>query len=357
MQRGTIGVIGSGNSARALGAYLSSQGYPVWIYARNLERIAAVRRTGQIRAVGMLEGSFPVEEVTDDLERFAAACSTIFVASVTTAYTDIAELLAPYLHADHLLVLFSGKLCGSLEVAEVLRARRARSTAVIETDSLFVCRAQDDYGIWIGGLKSWTLLSAPQRSMTEVLAPRLLRFFPNLERAQNLIQRGLTDFGALAHAVISIANLGSIERRQPLRFYCDGLSSRTVVLLEQMEREFQQVANAYETPLISMAELLNRYYGCRTESLLEAMRSVSPYQNVYAPLELDHRVLQEDTASTLVPLQALAIKAGIATPMIDAVVNIMSVLFGESVVAQGRHLGKLGWARLTRSEIVQWMHS
>jgi len=357
VQPGTIGVIGSGNSARALCAYLSSQGYPVWIYARNPDRIAVVRRTGRIRAIGMLDGSFPVEEVTDDLERFASACSTVFIASVTTAYADIAAMLAPYLRAEHLLVLFSGKLCGSLEVTEVLKTHRARSTSVIETDSLFVCRAQDDSGIWIGGLKSWTLLSSPQRSMTEVLAPRLLRFFPGLERAQNLIQRGLTDFGALAHAVISIANLGTIERRQPLLFYYEGLSAKTVVLLEQMEREFQQVANAYETSLISMAELLNRYYGCRTENLLEAMRSVAPYRNVYAPLEIDHRVLQEDTASTLVPLQGLALKAGIATPMIDAVVNIISVLFGEELISKGRHLGKLGWAQLTRREIVQWMHA
>lgn len=117
-----------------------------------------------------------------------------------------------------------------------------------------------------------------QRSGTELLAPRLLRIFPGLERAQNLIQRGLTDFGALAHAVISIANLGTIDRGQPLLFYCEGLSAKAVVLLEQMEREFGRVADAYETTLITMTELLDRYYGCRTESLLEAMRSVVPYQ-------------------------------------------------------------------------------
>lgn len=357
MYSGTIGVIGSGNSARALSAYLSSQGNPIWMYARNPDRIDGVRRTGQIRASGMLEGTFPIEEVTDDLARFAGACSTVFVASVTTAYAEIAARLAPHLRSEHMLVLFSGKLCGSLEVAEVLRAHRARSVAVIETDSLFVCRAQGDAGIWIGGKKGWTLLSSPQRSGTELLAPRLLRFFPGLERAQNLIQRGLTDFGALAHAVISIANLGTIDRRQPLLFYYDGLSAKTIVLLEQMEREFGRVADAYETKLIPMTELLDRYYGCRTESLLEAMRSVIPYQSVYAPAELDHRMLQEDAASTLVPLQALALKAGIATPMIDAVINIISVLFGEDVAVKGRHLGKLGWAHRTRREIVEWMHA
>ncbi len=74
------------------------------------------------------------------------------------------------------------------------------------------------------------------------------------------------------------------------------------------------------------------------------------------PLEPDHRVLQEDTASTLVPAAGPRDQGRwIATPMIDAVINIISVPFGESVVSQGRHLGKLGWSRLTRSEIVQWM--
>jgi opine dehydrogenase len=356
MHTETIGIVGSGNSARALAAHLSSQGYPVILCTRNPDAIGAIRDRKSIVATGILEGTFPVEEVTRDPARLAERCSTIFVASVTTAYRDIAARLAPLLCERHFLVLFSGKLCGSLEVAEVLRARGASGVPVIETDSLFDCRAQGDSGIWIRGFKSWTLLSCPQRSQTRRNAPRLLRFFPGLEEASNIIQRGLTDFGALAHAVISIANLNKIDRKESVLFYYEGLSEKTIVLLEQMEQEFQSVAEAYEARLISMKDLLNRYYGCDTESLLAAMRSVPNYRHSYAPPALDHRFLREDVAQSLVPMQALARKAGIDTPMIDAVISMTSVLSRDNMRSTGRTLERLGWSHLSHREIVDWMH-
>jgi len=36
-----------------------------------------------------------------------------------------------------------------------------------------------------------------------------------------------------------------------------------LILLEQLEEEFRSIAGAYETKIIPMKELLNRYYGCR----------------------------------------------------------------------------------------------
>jgi opine dehydrogenase len=351
-----IGIVGAGNSARALAAHFSSQGYPVCICTRNPHAIDTIRTQRSILATGVLEGTFPVDEVTDDPRRLSEKCATIFVASVTTAYRDIAATLAPMLRGHHLLILFSGKLCGSLEVTQVLRAHGAADVPVIETDSLFDCRARDDSGVWIRGFKGWTLLSCPQRSQTQRFAPRLQKFFPGLEEASNIIQRGLTDFGALAHAVISMANLNKIDRQESILFYYEGLSERTIVLLEQMEREFQSVAEAYGTRLIPMKEILNRYYGCNTESLLAAMRSVPNYRHSYAPPALDHRFLKEDVAQSLVPLQGLARKAGIDTPMIDAVISVTSVLSRDNMRATGRTLERLGWGRMTHPEIVDWMH-
>lgn len=356
MRTEMIGILGSGNSARALAAYLSSQGHSVGICTRDPDKIDTIRSSKSIHATGILEGVFSVAEVTNDPARLADRCSTIFIASVTTAYREIAARLAPFLNRRHFLVLFSGKLCGSLEVAQILRTRGAGEATVIETDSLFDCRACEDSGVWIRGLKKWTFLSCPQRSHTKRHAARLQAFFPGLEEASNVIQRGLTDFGALAHAVISIVNLNKIDRKESILFYYEGLSGRTIVLLEQVEREFRAVAEAYDARLIPMKELLNRYYGCNTESLLAAMTSVPNYRYSYAPTVLDHRFLKEDVASSLVPLQGLARKAGIDTPMIDAIINITSVLGGDNMVSTGRTLERLGLEHMTRREIVDWMH-
>ena len=87
---------------------------------RTPEKIEAIRRRRVIEARGVIEGSFPIVEVTSDLGQLAARCQVLFVASVTTAYHEVAQALGPVLDREHLLVLFSGKLCGSLEVVRAL---------------------------------------------------------------------------------------------------------------------------------------------------------------------------------------------------------------------------------------------
>lgn len=356
MECNGIGIIGAGNAGRALAAYLSGMGHEVRLCTRDPGQIEPIRREGRIRAHGVLDGVFPIAEVTAEPATLAGRCEVIFVASITTAYRDIARQLAPYLNERHLVILFSGKLCGTLEFLRALSARGCDHTPVVETDSLFDCRCQGDDGIWVRGFKRWTFFSGAQRSDTRRHAERISAFFPGLEAAHSLVQRGLTDFGALAHAVISLVNLSKIDRAEPLRFYYDGLSERTVALLEAVEREFRAVAEAFGSPWIHAKDVLDRYYGCDSRSLLAAMRTVPNYRHSFAPTTIDHRFLREDVVSTLVPLRALADKAGVDTPMIDAVVTMVSILLNEDFKVTGRSLQRLGWQDLSHQEIMEWMH-
>ncbi|CAM04031.1 NAD/NADP octopine/nopaline dehydrogenase-like protein [Saccharopolyspora erythraea NRRL 2338] len=347
-----IGVIGAGGEGLAVTAYLSSIGRMVRLCTRDPARIGGIRRTRSIRATGSLEGRFPVGEVTGDPAHLASHCRVLVVAAITTAYRDIARALAPHLTGDHVVVLFSSKLCGSAEFAEALSREGRHGVDVVETDALFAARPRDTDGVAVLGVKRWNLLSGARRESVTRCAPLLREWFPWVEPARNLIERGLTDFGAVAHAPIALANLGSIERGEELLFYLDGMSDRTVVLLEQAEREFRAVAHAYGADLTPMAQVLDRYYGCRTTCVLDAMRSVEAYQTIPAPESLDHRFLREDIASTLVPLEALAATAGVPTPMISSTINIMSLLSGEQFRDTGRTLHRLGWAELTHDEIL-----
>lgn len=353
----SVGVVGAGNSAHALAAHLSSLGLNVGMFARDARKLGHVAASGVVVAKGQLEGRFPVAFVTSDLGELARRTSIIFLATVTTAYAEIAALLAPHLRPDHMIVPFSSKLCGSLEIARVLDGAGAPRVPVIETDALFACRLQDDGSIWIRGRKLWNLYSGVRLSDTREFGAPLAKMFPGIEPAASLIQRGLTDFGAVAHAVITIANISRIDRAEPFLFYYEGLSERTVTLLAATEDEFRAVARAYEVELLPMKEVLNRYYGCQTESLLAAMTSVPNYRHSVAPTTLDHRYLQEDVACTLVPLRELAMKARVATPMVDSVIHLASVLGGQDFAATGRRLIKLGLDRMNHKDIIQWLAS
>lgn len=354
MTQGT-GVVGSGNIARALAAQLASNGHEVRMYARHPDKLAGVAAAGSLTTAGMLEGTFPVAEVTGDVGRLAETCPVIFVATVTTAYRDVAASLAPVLREGHVVVTFSSKLFGSVEFQRVLREAGApESVEVVETDCILAARVMADESVLMGR-KAWNLLSSPRRDSVERHLPMLAKVFPGLEPATNLVHRGVSDFGALAHVVISYANLSKIDRAEPVLFYEEGLSERTVRLLEATEGEFRAVAAAYDAELLPMTEILDRYYGADTTDLLSAMRSVIVYRGVHAPTSVEDRLLREDVVNTLVPLEQLGQRAGVPTPMVSALISMAGALTNDDLRVSGRTLQRLGLGDLDHPGLVEWL--
>lgn len=341
-QTARVGIIGGGNSARALAAYLSSQGHRVSMLVRDLNKLPDISQNLNVRASGKIEGRFNLHQVVTEPAVFFSQSDVIFVATVTTAYADVAATIAPYLDDHHKVVLFSGKLGGALLFSRALKNAGAPPCPVLETDSLFACRIQDDESIWIRGFKKWTLFSGTCRSITEKEGGVISRFFPDLEPARNIIQRGLTDFGALAHAPVVIANMNAIDRQETFLFYYKGLTPRTVAILERIEEEFNTVAEAYGASLIPMKDLLDRYYGCDNTTLHSAMQTVPNYRYSQSPPSLDHRFLIEDVTATLIPLQQFARLAGLAVPVVDSIVTLAGVLTGIDFSSCGRSMAQYG---------------
>lgn len=346
-----VGIVGGGNSARALAAYLASQGHKVSILVRDLEKLPNIAETLNVRASGKIEGRFNLQQVATEPAVLLPQVDIVFIATVTTAYAEVAQNLAPYLDSHHKVVLFSGKLGGALLFSRALELAGGPNIPILETDSLFACRAQDDESIWIRGFKRWTLFSGTSRSVTEREGDVITRFFPDLQAATNIIERGLTDFGALAHAPVVLANMNAIDRQESFLFYYKGLTSRTVAILEHIEEEFNLVASAYGASLIPMKELLNRYYGCDTSSLHQAMQTVPNYRYSQSPPSLDHRFLVEDVTATLVPLQQFARLANVAIPVVDSVVTLAGVLTGIDFQGRGRSLKQYGLDGLSYEQV------
>ncbi|WP_024873944.1 NAD/NADP octopine/nopaline dehydrogenase family protein [Saccharomonospora piscinae] len=354
----SLGVIGAGAEGLALAAYLSSASHRVHLYTRDPRRIAGVTRDGRIRARGTIEGEFPVSSVTDDIGTVVRRCSVMFVATVTTAYLGVARELARHLSGRHTVVLFSGKLCGCAEFTTALAGAGSEDADVIEMDALFAARPDGDRGVRVHGFKRWTLFSGLTQRVTDRHADFLREMFPGVEPAANVIERGLADFGAVAHAPITLANISRIDRGEQVLFYREGLSERTIVLLEALSAEFHAVGRAYSADVPPPAELLDLYYGGRRDGgVLETMRTMPVYRAIFAPTSLDHRMLREDVASTLVPLSELARRAGVPVPVTDAIVTFVSVLAGENYRSTGRTLARLGWERLSGRQILQRIQS
>lgn len=352
-----VGVIGSGSSACALAAYLSNRGHAVSMLTRDKANSPVLSLDRQLKTFGKLEGSYAISDFTTSERDFFEHSEYVFVATVATAYSSVAARIASYLKPFHKIVLFSSKLGGSLEFKASLNRLGQPDIPVLETDALFACRKQKNESVWIKGIKKWTLYSSVNKSSTIAHGKVLQDLFPGLEPAENVIQRGLTDFGALAHAPIMLANMVQVDKGQKFQFYRQGMTGNTVKIMDQMEAEFAQLSRAYGADLIPMPELLKRYYGCDSTNLLSAMQTVPNYEYSMSPNALNHRFLKEDVSCTLVPASELAAKAEISVPVLDSVITFASVLAGEDLRNSGRTLNKLGLSHMDADSIKAYISS
>jgi opine dehydrogenase len=354
----STGIIGTGNSAHALASYLSAAGCSVRMFTRSPIKADHINAVRHIYSEDRILGRFELAGAYTDAGAFADKCRNIFVATVATAYRDVAETLAPYLNSSHTIILFSGKFGGAREFQMKLQEKGLTDLPkIVETDSLFACRIVADSRVWIRGIKRWTLFSSVTKSETEACAPIIKAYFPGLTPATNLVQRGLTDFGALAHAPIALTNMHSIDRGEEFLFYYQGVTPRTVAVLEQMEAEFRTIAQAYGCELIPMKDLLDRYYGCDTTDLYTAMTSVPNYRHSLSPKTLNHRFFYEDVACSLVPFEQLARIAGKETPVLSSMISLATCVVGEDFRKTGRTLESLKLGDFDQSEMVRFLNS
>lgn len=346
----SVGVIGCGNSARALSCYLMNDGREVNMLVRSKQREEEVPKT--LQAIDKIKGNFCLNMVTSDVEKFMDSSDVIFFATVTTAYSDVVYKILPYIKSNHKIILFSSKFGGVCEVSNILSGNGLHDIPVIETDAIFACRIMDENKVWVKGFKKWNLYSCETKGKTEENGYIITEFFPFLKRADNFFQRGLSDFGAMTHPLIMLINMNAIDRKQSFSFYYEGFTPKTFRLLEALERETKELASAYGTQVISLRELLDNYYSCLRDSLYETLLSVPNYKSSVSPSSLDNRYIYEDVSNTLVPLHYLAVKAGVNTMLLDSIISMSSVVLDYDFLAEGRTLEKLGLGSMNYEDIL-----
>ncbi|MCX7759019.1 MAG: NAD/NADP octopine/nopaline dehydrogenase family protein [bacterium] len=341
-----IGVISLGNQGFALCSYFLSKGYGIIPYTSNVENL----KIKKIISTGKIEGEYefcPTINLEDVL-----SSDIVFITSITTAYTDIANKIVEYSNkfdfSKKIFVLFSGKLGGVLVFNKVF-TDNGIVTNIVETDAIFASRKVSMDTVWVRGIKRWNLLISNKdylesdKSLDIYGIVRSIFDDIQLDIADNFIQRGLTDFGAMAHATISLINMANIDSKRDLLFYIDGITHNTVKLIEDIYYEFNSVAKVFGTNIIHPIELLDRYYGTVKTSLLDAIKNVSNYKYTKMPNSIYNRFLYEDVLNTLYPLSLLAKLKNVDLVLVPSVVNIICSVLGIEKEKYGRTLDKMNF--------------
>jgi opine dehydrogenase len=333
-----IGIIGGGNGGLALAAELKKQGHYIHLWNRSSERVKPIidannfinvddKENKYSVRIDMIDFGYPVP--LNDVE-------LIFIITPSIAHEDIGEHLSQSVSDKIPIILMPGRTFGSYAFLNSAKKTNKEYKGVcIETQTLLhACRA---YGkeVTIFGKKKKIIytshLSIPQNVQNTI--NNLLDVF---EYNENYLEVTLSNVGAFFHPVPTILNSGWIESGNIFQHYKEGITPRIANYIEKMDREKGEICRKLNIKHISLAEWLKQEYGTHGDSLYECLQNCNAYEGINAPNTLNHRYINDDLITGLVPIYKTALKFGIEVPIIESFLQFACKYLDYDFINKGR---------------------
>lgn len=353
-------VVGAGHGGKAMAAHLALMGFPVTLYNRTPENVAAIARRGGIELEsyqGGPRGFGMLKLVTSDMGEALAEAEVVMVVVPSTAHADIARAAAPYLRDGQIVVLHPGRTGGALQFVKVLNDCDCRAdVTVAEAETLiYASRSEGPAQARIFAIKEAVPLAALPAARTARVLEALRSAYPQFIDGISVLHTGLNNMGAIFHPALTLLNAGRIEStRGEFQFYIDGVTPSVARVLEALDRERVTVAAALGIRARSALEWLKMAYDSTGATLYEAIQNQPGYRGIKAPPTLNHRYIFEEIPMSLVPIAALGQRYGVSVQCVDAIIRLACIVHQTDFWRRGRTLDKLGIEQLSVSELTRY---
>ncbi len=353
--RPVFAVLGAGHGGLAMAGHLAMMGYTVNLYNRGEERIWGVETRGgiQVESDFGLEGFGKIALATTDIGKAVEDADIIMIVLPATAHRGIAGDIAPFLREGQIVVLNPGRTFGALEFKQVLASEGVDEAVLVAEAQTFIyaSRATGPGQVKIFRIKN----SIPIASIRAHLIPEVLKklriVYPQFVAGDNIFKTSLDNIGAVFHPTLCVLNAGWIEDDSEFQFYMQGASRSVCRVLEAVDRERTQVAEALGIRALTAREWLFLAYNAAGEDLYEAMKANAGYRGIMAPISLNVRYITEDIPTSLVPIASVGQKFGVETPTINSIIKMASILTETDYWQTGRTVTSLGIKDMTLREL------
>ncbi|MBC7226827.1 MAG: NAD/NADP octopine/nopaline dehydrogenase family protein [Thermoflexales bacterium] len=354
-------VIGAGHGGKAMAAHLALMGFPVTLYNRTPENIAAIRARGGIDLEsfeGGPRGFARLVAVTSDMAEALAEADIVMVVVPSTAHAEVARTAAPHLRDGQIVVLNPGRTGGALEFVKVLRDTSCDTDVTIaEAETLiYASRSEGPAQARIFGIKEAVPVAALPATRTRQVLEALAPAYPQFIDGISVLHTGLNNMGAIFHPALTILNAGRIESTGgDFQFYVEGVTPSVARVLEVLDRERVTVAAALGIRARTALEWLKMAYDATGADLYEAIHNQPGYYGIKAPPTLNHRYITEDVPASLVPIAALGERYGVSVRGIDSIIRLACIIHRTDYWRRGRTLERMGIEGMSVSEVTRYV--
>lgn len=364
MEGNQVAVLGAGHGGYAAAADLTMRGFGVRLFNRTPHRLQPIRDAGGIHLEGVAgEGFVPISIVTTDLHEAVEGADIIVLAVPTSAFTYYAPALATLVKPDQVIMLNPGHMGGSLYFANELRRQSGQTGfRVCETTTLtYACRMQGPATVKIYNVATNLLFAAFPAKYLDETYDRVVRLFPNIVKAANVLETGLLDLNAVEHPAQILCNAGWVEHTKgDYYFYYEGTTPAVARVIEAVDAERMKLAKAAGVPTRSFVQYFHQAgytseRAARIGRVYEAMQDSEPNRWLKAPSSLDHRYVHEDVGWGLVPWSGLAGILDVTMPTVDSLITLASIMNDVDYRREGLTLERMGLGGLGKEDLALYV--
>ncbi len=355
----SIAILGAGNGGASMGAYLSLKGHKVKLYDKFVEVIEPIQAAGGLKLKGIsLNGFATFDKISTDIKEVIENCEFIMVVTPAFAHKELAELCAEHLEDGQIIVLHPGRTGGALEFYNIVKKKNpAAKVSIAEAQTLiYACRKTGPAEATIYGIKKKVFVSAIPSKETNKVIEKLNELFSEFVPAENVIETSLLNFGAVFHPAPSLLNIARIEFKEDFEYYHQGISPCVGKVLEKIDMERIAVARAFGVKTLSTIEWLKEAYGIKNGDIYNVVQKIKVYSGIKAPKSPTARYITEDVPMSLTPISELGKLAGVATPVIDIIIRMASIMHNTDYRKKGRTLKRMGIDKFNKDTVLEYVN-
>jgi opine dehydrogenase len=353
-----ITILGAGAGGTAVAFDCASHGHEVRLFdfEQFPDNIAAIARRGGIDADGDISGFGPIIYAGHDIDEALQGAELVYVVGPAYSTEPFGAAVAGKLGAGQTVIVSPGSCGGALAFKRAAGLDLDDdSIRVAETSTLhYAVRLTEPGRIRVFlKLKAGNLLAAlPGRHTGDIL--RLINdVYPSMEAGESVLQTSLQNANPIIHPAVTLSNAARIEMTGgDFLFYEECVSDSVGRLIEALDKERIAIGNKLGISVLPDPEI-----GMRQGYMLESnygsgYRKAPGFRGIGAQPQLDHRYLNEDVGYGLVFMSELGRQVGVATPGIDAVIDVASIVMARDYRGAAlRTPATLGIAELGAEEL------
>jgi opine dehydrogenase len=343
-----VTVCGCGSAGTAIAADVALMGAPVTVFELPAFEcnIAAIRERGAVELTGQTSsgktGVARLQRVTTDPQEALEGAELIMITAPAHAHGAFFEALAPHFASGQTVLVNTG-YWASLRMRTVLQKHAALDKVTVAEEHImpYLSRVIAPAHAHIYNFKRDLRVSAWPATRNDEVVKLVRKVYPQFSASRNVLENNLYPGNPSVHAQITIPQAAFFfERAREFRFYAE-VSRCASRLTDAFDRERMGLAAALGCKVPHAFDYFRKAYLYEGEGFYEIFGQ-SAHAERWGTDAGNRRVLQEDLAYFMVPMERLAGRLGIEVPVTRAIIEMIQIFAETDYRTGGVTLADLG---------------